>query len=826
MRVTFGTKYNQMNYHQNTLQNKLNSANNKIASGLKIQQGYEDSSVYNQDLKLDYETATLGQSIDVAKNAEIKTLNTDKTLSELSQAMVQFKTKLLQAANNVQSETSRKAIASDLRGIKHHMLNLANTSVGGEYIFAGSKVDKIPFDSNGNYYGNNETLSALISSNNLVPYNITGEQLFLSRDADTSKHITTNIKLLNQSKLHPNVMEAPNNAIPSQEVYLTANDTIRDLVGDNDNDTTNDGKEYFYIRGVGADGVAFKSRFAFDKGYGDRNSATTIRDLLNKIGEEFGNTSQNKVVDVSLNDWGQIEIKDLRAGSSSIQFHMISSDTEVDDITQLYTTGARITNYVQSPFMTNYVLDKIRSTKNYYNHAQLDFNATFITNKNTLADRNTMLRDIVSNDTDFIVLKKSGDQSENVLKVSTKDTNIKDFVKQIQDFYGSEVNAEFTNGKLVLIDKEAQEEERETNLFFDLETLDSNGNIIKGFASDFRTQYDQTFFTNQGSKLVGNVVQSIADGIDVANEDTKLSEVTGTDMDKKSFKLTLRDHNGIDLDATITLDSKGSYLSLPNKDPKQEDYIIPIFDPHDEPPTVTATKANDVTYRQLMDVITIALNYSNQNSKELEKVHKTITQEAKEAYEDLLDKSNARLNINLDQQGKVVVQDKMASNTKMKVMFSNDDSDDFSIKGIKNAKKSLTLNANNAITIDQPQINFFAQIDEIIDAVDRNIYRPGAFDTYNSDMRNLGIQNGILTFDHLSDHIEKMIALNGSHGRTFGNIIRRNEILKTQVESMKAENIGIDVAETYNKFSNLNNNYNAVLNSTSKINQMSLVNYL
>lgn len=827
MRVTFGTKYNQMNYHQNTLQNKLNSANNKIASGLKIQQGYEDSSVFNQDLKLDYEINTLNQTIDVAKTAETKTLNTDKALSELSQTLTQFKAKLLQAANDTQSETSRKAIASDLKSMKQHIVNLANTSIGGEYIFAGSKVNKTPFDSYGNYYGNNETLSALISSNNLVPYNITGEQLFLSRDTDKTRLITTNIKLLNQSKLHPNIMEAPNNNIPSQEVFITLEDTIRDLVGDNDDNTSNDGKEYFYIRGIGVDGVAFKSKFAFDRGYENRENATTMKDLLQKIGQEFGNTSQNKVVDVSLNAWGQIEIKDLRPGSSSIQFHMISSDKDVDDISELYENGARITNYVQSPFMTDYTLDKIQSTKDYYNHAQLTFNTTFITNKNTLADRNTMLDQIVSPDTDFLVLKNTfGDDEKGILKVNVKDTSIRDFVKKIQEFYGPNLDAEFTNGKLILLDKNAQKENKNTELSFELQTLGADGQKTNGLATDFKTQYDQTYFTNKGSKLVGNISQSLSNGMAFATAETKLSEVSGNNMENQSFVLKLQDHNGVSINAKITLDSKGAYLQLPNKDAKREDYIIPLYKPDKESLQAIETKSNEVTYRQLMDAITIALNYSNQGAKELEQASQPISQEGKEAYENLLDKSNTKIDVNLDTQGRMVIQDKVTSNTKMKFMFSNEDSDDFSYEGIKNSKKSLVLNANDAITIDQPQVSFFEQLDSIIDAVDRGIYRPGNFNTYNSDMRNIGIQNGITAFDHLSDHIEKVIALNGSHGKTFENIIRRNEILKTQIESMKAENIGIDVAETYNKFSNLNNNYNAVLNSTSKINQMSLVNYL
>ena len=823
MRVTFGTKYNQMNYHQNTLQNKLNDANNKIASGLKIQQGYQDASVYNKDLKLDYDVTTLSQSIDVAKTAETRTLNTDKTLGDMSQAMVDFKTKLLQAANEVHSDTSRKAIAQDLRAIKSHIINLANTSIGGEYIFGGSKIDKAPFDADGNYYGNNESLSMLISSKNSIPYNITGQDLFFGRDTDKTKLITSNIKLLNQSRAHPNVMEAPNNNIPSEEVFIKTNDTLRDLIGDNDDDPSNDGKEYFYLRGIGPDGLAFKSKFAFDKNFNNKTNATTVQDLLNKIGEEYGNTSQNKVVDVTLSPWGQIQIRDLKQGNSLIEFHMISSDKDVDDTNELYSNGARITSYNQSYFTTQYGIGKIESIRDYYEKDRINFGTTFVTKDNQLADRNTLLSDIFSDDTDYIILKNKGipDEDKGVLKISTKETTIKDMVRQIKNFYGQNLDAEVTNGKLILREKGISKNQ---DLSFELKTMGKDGQEVKGIATDYKAEYDQTFFLNRGSKLIGNVVQNLADGSGIAKENNKLIDVSGKDLSGSTFNLALRDHNGVDIHAKIELNSNASFLIIPNKTPDAPPYKIPLYDANNNDPQ--ATQADRVTYRQLMDAITIALDYTNQNSSMLKEASSGINEESKKAFQSLLSSANSRININFDSQGRFFIQDKITSNTKMKMMFSDSHSSDFSENGIRKSASTIVLNANNALTITQPQVNFFEQLDEIIDAVDRGIYRPDSFHTFGGDMRNIGIQNGIIAVDDLSDHIEKMIALNGSHGKTFENIIHRNEILKTQVESMKAENIGIDVAETYNKFANLNNNYNAVLSSTNKINQMSLVNYL
>lgn len=309
MRVTFGTKYNQMNYYQGTMQSKLMDMNTKIASGLKIQYGYQDSSVFNQNLKLEYEKINLDQGIDVSNDAHTATLNTDKALSELSITAEQFNTKLLQAANDIHSPTSREAIARDLEKLKEHMINIANTAIGGEFLFAGSNVKIRPFEPDGTYKGNNDRLEALVSNNNLIPYNITGEELFFGRDSDYHKSITSNIRKFNQTKLNNDIMDRIRRGDIPEEIYIKATDTLRDLIGDNDNDTSNNGKEYFYLRGVRPDGTSFKSKFEFDVGYKNERNATKVQDLLDRIGKEYGNTSKNKVVDVSLNFWGEIEIK-------------------------------------------------------------------------------------------------------------------------------------------------------------------------------------------------------------------------------------------------------------------------------------------------------------------------------------------------------------------------------------------------------------------------------------------------------------------------------------------------------------------------------------
>ncbi len=782
------------------------------------------------------------------------------------------------------------------------MINIANTSIGGEFLFAGSNVKIRPFEPDGTYKGNNETLEALVSNNNPIPYNITGQELFFGRDSDHHKSITTNIRKFNQTKLNNDIMDRIKRGDIPEEVYIKAGDTLRDLLGDNDDDTSNNGKEYFYLRGVRPDGTSFKSKFDFDVGYKNPNNATKVQDLLDKIGKEFGNTSKNKVVDVSLNFWGQIEIKNLQPGNANLDFNLISSDLDkigkefgntsknkvvdvslnfwgqieiknlqpgnanldfnlissdmdVENIDELPSLGARVTSFQKSPFMGEFSQSHLEAIKDNYDHRNLTFPSTLLTKDNFPATLTTKLKDVLSEDVSTLVIAGTrpnhddgtiNEEPIEALSVDiSDDLEVQDLLAMIKKHFGGKVEGEIIRGELVLRDMNVTHKDRDmmnppyngpSGFSLSLTTLNDMGLETKGIRRDYRTEYDQVSFDNQGSKLISNVSQILSNGMGYANDETKLSEVAGGSLDGQTYKLVLDDHNGIPVNARIEFSNKGSYLVLPNadfdlNDPKsQAEFSIPLYNPHDEPPAVTISKADDVSYRQLLDAINIALNYSNQPMeyyKNAQAQGGTPTQAGKDAYEALLTQTKGRVSAYLTQDGRIEISDEMRSVSRMKFMMYDSASNDFSEQGIRNYRSSLTFNANNALTIDEPDVNFFKSLDGIIEAVRTGVYRPDAYgEEYTSEMRNKGIQNAIELFGHLSDHIEKMIALNGAHSRSFENVIRRNEVLRVQIESIKSDTIGTDVAETYNHFSNLTTNYNAVLASTSRINQMSLVNYL
>ena len=314
------------NYDYQTNMKALYKLNNQMSTGLKIQNSFEDSSVYNDGMRLDYEVATLEQVQTATSKAQHFSKNTDKALGEFKQQLEAFKTKLVQGANEIHSKTSREAIANDLQGIKNHLVNIANTSINGQFLFSGSAINTKPVNGDTNeYYGNAQAMKTVGGAQVNLTYNQNGQELFLGKDGDYNKKVTSNTML-----------KAQNLDDRNKTVYIDSEHKMRDLIGFKyvkdektltNQDFTGTGVRRFqdttfFLQGKKPNGTSFTSKFKM-------TSDASINDLLEKIGTEYGNTPTNKVVEVTINNQGQINVKDLSKGNQVIDFHMIAATKKV-----------------------------------------------------------------------------------------------------------------------------------------------------------------------------------------------------------------------------------------------------------------------------------------------------------------------------------------------------------------------------------------------------------------------------------------------------------------------------------------------------------------
>lgn len=354
--------YNSINQVQTGMKN-LYKSYNQLSSGLQIQNSYEGAGMYITNTRLEYEYATLSQIEDASKLADELMKNTDSTMSEMEKLLTRFKVKVTEAANATQTPTSREVIAKELETIRQQIVDLANTSVNGQFLFSGSLTNTKPFDYSGNYYGDDKRLNIVTGDGVKNAYNISGYDLFYKADNDFKKQITTNVSFTD------NRFDLVQNKDKTR--YLEGKDKISYLIGlnyvkDNSNGGLEPDKDFeqqpmefpptaLYVQGVKPDGTSFKSAVLVQP-------TDTIQGMLDTIGALYGNTSTTKVVDVSINKSGQIQITDLKQGNTVLDFHAVA-------YTPQFETRERLENAIkdmaaaQPPMsgedLTNQVLNQV-----------------------------------------------------------------------------------------------------------------------------------------------------------------------------------------------------------------------------------------------------------------------------------------------------------------------------------------------------------------------------------------------------------------------------------------------------------------------------------
>ncbi|WP_170000103.1 flagellar hook-associated protein FlgL [Campylobacter sp. RM9328] len=754
MRITNQWRYNQTLYDYQRNMAGVQKNYLQLSNGIKINQAYDDASLYNDGMRLDYEVETFSQVIEATSKSVNFAKNTDKSLQEFEKQLENFKTKMIQAASDVHSSTSLEALANELVGIKDHLVNIANTSVNGQFLFSGSAVDTKPIDGSGKYQGNGESMKTSAGAQIELAYNIPGKQVFLGSDNDYNKILTTNVSLIDNTKDYSNGTELK---------YLNEQSTIKQMVGlnyVNNKNTINSDYDftdkdidfpgtYFFLQGTKPDGTSFTSKF---KVTGD----TTLEGLMDKIGYEFGNTKGSKVVDVSINNDGQFNIKDLTKGSQVLDFHMVAATVKVDNKADLATAIADETAG-NSPLEAVDTLSALQ----------------------TLADNG--------------------------------DVHITNFIKN--------------NFK------------------------DKASNKVDSF------DYDNVMFEKSNNQLIGNISQVNRKTGEVATDSTRLSQTAAAqqlypnsqdryNIDNQKLAIEVKSKTGIKYTIELRLgtqdpstpvlftiqatDANGNN-AFPTGTPATRSLAVYNADEFGE----YRTQTNDFTYRQLMDIVAMAASDNIPSPPHVENATTTTEQRRQnyEAYKDAIEKSHGSVEVNLDDKGRITLTDKTQSVTNIELSIQ-DASESGKFYGDSTGNTAATKQGNgsvfsfmenNAVTIDEPGIDMFADLDSMIEAVRQGYYRAS---DENGDPRNTGMQGALQRLDHLMDHVNKEITKIGSQTNLITTTKERAELMKVNVQTVKSDIMDADYAEAYLAFTQKSLAYQAMLQATSKINQLSLLNYM
>lgn len=782
MRITqqLMARTNMVNYQTNA--ERIYNLNAKISSKTKISQPYENTGIYVDATRLDYELEVLSQIRSGTQKASEFAKNSDNSLNSFVETLTTFKTKLIQAANQgAHSETSRIAIANDLKALRNQLVNISNTAINGQFLFSGTAIDTKPISNDGSYNGNGKLIQVVSGTNQTIPYNVDGKELFLGRDNDYSKIVTTNITLYNE---HQKLLASstPTLLKSSDNIYkliggnyqtkalnnATPLDYTRDFSADKVNkDTTQYQPTIFFMQGQKPTGESFSTKF-------ELTPDSSVQDMLDRIGQALGNdpATGNKVVDVSLNEQSQIVVKNLKAGNEMLNFSIFG-------LTAQKNVGE---------------------------------------NQNVVTTRTDQIRGL---------------------------TNLDD------------INAMVAGGNVHL-----------TSLISSpgYNKIQNNNFIDKSNTLD----YDKVFFDKNARTLTSNVSQIVRADNSFANDGTTLAAVAGLNAgqslaDADDLMLQIRSRNGdnyvavIDFNGTQANGQSYPTLSLYTHPMQQGQAPLTQMNFYktqwnagikagstteqigDEPRLIST---NELTFRNIEDMVQIIASdhattknaqgaltgWGNLLPQGNPPTQDQMNAAAKTAWNNnfspALRLSSQQVSANMNERGQMVIKDNISSVTDIEVAIYQKHNQDYPADTNINAPSNgsvLSFMRNDAVMIDRPSVNIFPDLDEIIQAVE-----DGSFfgNPDGTNHRTSGVQGALTRIDHIMDHVNKEHAIIGARSNLITATNNRAELLTLNVSEVKSNVIDTDYGEVLLELQQRMLSYQAMLSSTAKISQLSLLNYM
>lgn len=336
-----------------------------------------------------------------------------------------------------------------------------------------------------------------------------------------------------------------------------------------------------------------------------------------------------------------------------------------------------------------------------------------------------------------------------------------------------------------------------TNADIKITTFIKGDRINSDGAEASGVDFDKVKFLKTSDTITGSMSQVVKQSNQFATNSTKLSEVAGGNLDGESFTIKGKNKNGSDFTVTLNLNNTASTVTINNTT-----YNIP--DAKGNP-----TTADNMTYRQLNDIIAMAVSDTTPDAN--------TTNE----YNEAVVNSRRGFDVSLDYRGRVKVKDLANPSSRVELSIYNNNSGTFDTNQTKGS--ILSFSQNNSITVDEPYVDIFKDINNMIDAVKNSIFES---DTSSALPRNMGIESAIKRLDHISDHVSKSHTLIGSLSSALNASEERAELLMLNIKSVQSDIIDVDIGESFLMLNQLAMNYQAILQSTSKINSLSLVNYI
>jgi len=178
MRVANKTVYDMVKFDLGRINEELNKANRVVTTGKRITDLSDDPVRLPEVLNIRSALSNLeqlGRNINMGRSW---LATSESALSHVQDLISGTKALCVQMVNGTITAEQRGIAAKTVQNTLDEIVSLANTEVNGRYVFAGWKIDTVPFDEDGTYHGDNHAFVVKIGNDTTIEVGSDGEAVF------------------------------------------------------------------------------------------------------------------------------------------------------------------------------------------------------------------------------------------------------------------------------------------------------------------------------------------------------------------------------------------------------------------------------------------------------------------------------------------------------------------------------------------------------------------------------------------------------------------------------------------------------------------------
>jgi flagellar hook-associated protein 3 FlgL len=190
----------------------------QLATGLRVNKPSDDPLAARRAIAARGEIARNNQYITNISNAQPFLVQSESSLSTAIDRMQRTNELVIQGLSDTNAQQQRDEIANEINQILESVLNQANTTTAGRYVFGGNRTLAAPFEATRNasneitavsYVGNNEKINVEVNDGVQVPVNLSGNETFLANEDvfQTLIDIRDNLRTSNTAALETNLQQ-------------------------------------------------------------------------------------------------------------------------------------------------------------------------------------------------------------------------------------------------------------------------------------------------------------------------------------------------------------------------------------------------------------------------------------------------------------------------------------------------------------------------------------------------------------------------------------------------------------------------------------------